>query len=663
MPDSKVLIYLVRRDLRVSDNPILHALTTKKDHGYTHLFPLYVFNPNQLEVKGFIQDENTKNPYREARSQVGGFWRCGPHRAKFIAESVWDLKNGLEDVGSGLCFRVGHVSDVVEQMIKHMNKEKMKVGAVWMVGEEGVEENREESAVKDVCRSSDVDFKLWTDEKYLIDDRDLPLANIEELSDVFTTYRKTVEPIRDHPRPVLPSPIKGNLPPYPNNNTIASQQAPFTIPNSLEALCKSLLKPLAASLIKDEPAVPSGTPSAHPFQGGESYAQKRLSHLITSGSISTYQSTRNGLLGLDFSTKLSAYLSLGCITARQIHASLLSFEDGTNPIWQSVKGYGDGENEGTKSIRFELLWRDYMRLCTRKFGPKLFRLSGFKSEDEQKWSSPTKPREGQKPEEIKNMIERFLNGTTGMGLIDASLRELFHTGYTSNRARQNVASFLAKHLKIDWRIGAEWYESMLVDYDLSSNWGNWQYLAGVGNDPRGEARIFNPVKQAFDYDPKGDYVKAWVPELRELSEPSEIFQAWTIKDDRKVELGLNGLEWVENPLMRIDFQIGRRGRNLGRPRGGDRGGRGGGQDGQRPGNSERSNNRGGSRGGGYAGRGYGSSRGHIRGYGNYNRGRGDHHGGGRESRVGMVEREMRDFHEPTPLSYYTPSQYLVTHHY
>ena len=171
MSNSKVLIYLVRRDLRVSDNPILHHISTKKDHGFTHLLPLYVFNPDQIEVKGFIKDEDVKCPYPEARSNVGGFWRCGPHRAKFLAESVWDLKEGLETIGSGLCIRIGHVSVVIDEMIKKLCQEKgTKVGAVWMVGEEGVEENREEQAVKDVCRCSDVDFKLWTDEKYLIDE-------------------------------------------------------------------------------------------------------------------------------------------------------------------------------------------------------------------------------------------------------------------------------------------------------------------------------------------------------------------------------------------------------------------------------------------------------------------------------------------------------------
>jgi deoxyribodipyrimidine photo-lyase len=171
MSKSNILIYLARRDLRISDNPILHALSTKKDHGYTHLLPLYVLNPDQLEVKGFIEDEDVKSPYPEARSRVGGFWRCGPHRAKFLAESVWDLKQGLQNAGSGLCIRIGHVSDVIEEIVKKLNeREGVKVGAVWIVGEEGVEETREEQAIKDVCRSSDVDFKLWTDEKYLIDE-------------------------------------------------------------------------------------------------------------------------------------------------------------------------------------------------------------------------------------------------------------------------------------------------------------------------------------------------------------------------------------------------------------------------------------------------------------------------------------------------------------
>lgn len=161
------MVYMVRRDLRVSDNPVLHALATNKDHGFTHLLPLYVFNAQQLEISGFLQEGEAKSPYREARSQVGGFWRCGPHRAKFLAESVWDLKKCLEKVDSDLCIRVGMPGEVVNDIL---TKSDLKIGAVWMVAEEGVEEIREERSVRSACRESDVEFKFWTDEKYLIDE-------------------------------------------------------------------------------------------------------------------------------------------------------------------------------------------------------------------------------------------------------------------------------------------------------------------------------------------------------------------------------------------------------------------------------------------------------------------------------------------------------------
>jgi len=305
------------------------------------------------------------------------------------------------------------------------------------------------------------------------------------LPDIFTTYRKQVEPLREAARRTLAAPSK--LPPLPPS--VPPQPRPFAIPDSLEAIVANLHKPLDPALgLAHPPKMPANATSAHPFPGGESIGHDRIKHLITSGTMSTYKDTRNGMLGLDFSTKLSAWLALGCTTARQVHEYLLAFENGKTDLGKGVQGYGKGENNGTAAVRFELLWRDYFRLTTRKFGPRLFRIEGFKNDTSGWWKYP------QKDKETQAKVTRFLEGTTGTGFIDASMRELFLTGYTSNRLRQNVASYLAKHLGIDWRIGAEWYESLLCDYDLSSNWGNWQYNAGVGNDPR-EARVFNPVKQ------------------------------------------------------------------------------------------------------------------------------------------------------------------------
>jgi deoxyribodipyrimidine photo-lyase len=299
----------------------------------------------------------------------------------------------------------------------------------------------------------------------------------------------------------------------------------------------------------------------YPFQGGETHAQNRLNHFLSSGSITTYHNTYDKLLGADGSSKLSPYLTFGCITARQIHASLVAYEDG-DPETEEMKGspgFGGGENKRTIRFRVELLWRDYAHQCARKFGDKLFSLRGFKQVEgvEDKWACLDKPLKGQNKEQVIKILGRFLNGTTGMGLIDASQRELHFTGYKSSRARSNTAFFLIQHLSLDWRLGAEWYEYALVDHDSYINWSNWQYIAGVGNDPRNGMRTLNPVKQAHDYDPSGEYIKTWVPELDSLRKAGHIFQAWTCQDEiLKKEIGLKGLDWVEMPLAKIIFEMG-----------------------------------------------------------------------------------------------------------
>ena len=172
MSESKILIYLMRHDLRVADNPIFHAIQDPKRHGFTHLLPLYVFPAQQVEVSGFIPESSSaKSPYPEARSDVASFWRCGPHRVKFAAESVWDVKKSLNDVGSALCIRVGMVGEVVQELLRRINERNdTTVAAVWMVGEEAGEEMRDEEDVKAACAEADVKCTIWTDEKYLIDE-------------------------------------------------------------------------------------------------------------------------------------------------------------------------------------------------------------------------------------------------------------------------------------------------------------------------------------------------------------------------------------------------------------------------------------------------------------------------------------------------------------
>lgn len=585
------LIYLLRRDLRLSDNPIFHAL--KETTKFTHLLPLYILPPHQIEVSGLLDPagvNSTRSPYPEARSRLGKFWRSGPHRVKFLAEGLFDLKTGLNAIGSDLVVRVGPMQDVVRDLLTSQGF-KGKVGAVWMMKDWASEEVDEEQRVAEVVQEmGDIEWKVWDGEEMLIHEfvstlqsgwyliifysDDLPMK-VSQLPDVFTSFRKSLEPLRDHVRGTVPAPAQ--LIPIPAN--IPPQASPFVIPTTLSSLITALQSPLHVVL---KPAIhhPPNARSAHPFLGGETHAHARIRHLISSGTVKTYKSTRNGMLGSDFSTKLSAYLSLGFITARQIHTYLLFFENGKNtpssvPILDlpyesldGVDGFGKGENEGTAAIRFELLWRDYMRLCMRKYGTRLFSIHGFRG--------PTNPNRHPNPStpsppwltlasaSARSSFSRFQSGTTGTGLIDASMRELHLTGYTSNRARQNCASFLSQWLRLDWRLGAEWYESLLVDHDVASNWGNWQYVAGVGNDPRGSAdgggvgRRFNPVKQGWDYDPRGEYVGTWVEELRGVRDVGIRLQGWTVRESLTAKSSdelkrFSEIDWVKDPLVEIQY--------------------------------------------------------------------------------------------------------------
>ncbi|KAF2462987.1 cryptochrome [Lindgomyces ingoldianus] len=660
----RILIYILRRDIRLTDNPLFYhaSLLVAKKSGFTkrphredsiisksdtlsptHLLPVYIFPANQIEVSGFLCSSEDRSPYPEARSDVAGIWRTGPHRAKFVAEGVWDLKERLEGLGcrSGLELRVGMVGEVIQHMLEWYAEDehtdggrRAEVAGIWMTNEEGTEEKRDEVEIRSLADQSGVEFKVWDDEKWFIDDRDIPFDDMDDLPNVYTNYRKKLEPLGSRPRRTIPTPIE--LPPLPLE--IPPQFQPFEIPTSLLKLKRSLLSPLEKDPgfgLPDPPQWPPNAKSAYPFQGGESAAQKRLLHLVTSGAITNYKQTRNGLLGLDFSTKLSAYLAQGMLTARQVHWAMVDFEEGRGS-GKDTEGYGKGENPGTYNMRFELLWRDYMRLCVKKFGARMFHIDGIRDistimakAQRKRWKYLDRSSGvDDDPAETLEMFTRFQSGRTGMGLIDAANRELFLTGYTSNRARQNVASFLTSHLGIDWRVGAEWYEFLLIDYDIGNNWGNWQYVAGVGNDPR-EGRVFNPVKQSLDYDPQGEYIRAWVPELRGVritkgrgagegsggggTEVDQqkllgVYQAWKLSLWEKENLGLRGLEWVDKPLVKIDFKVGSA-RDQGVRRPGRGGGRNMGQDGEGWG---RGAGRGRAQDGDSKGRGRGNLRGNLR---------------------------------------------------
>ncbi|SRR6266498_1153674 len=173
MASPHILIYHPRRDLLLADNPAFHEISKSLQqslHPFTHLLPLYVFPAQQLEVSGFLSSPDARLPFPEARSQVGGFWRCGLYRVKFLVESVWDLKISLERVGSGLVIRAGTIGRVINDLLEGFKKGDGEVVGICMTSEEGVEEKREENDVRDVAEVEGIDFRLLRDEKYFIDE-------------------------------------------------------------------------------------------------------------------------------------------------------------------------------------------------------------------------------------------------------------------------------------------------------------------------------------------------------------------------------------------------------------------------------------------------------------------------------------------------------------
>jgi len=177
-----------------------------------------------------------------------------------------------------------------------------------------------------------------------------------------------------------------------------------------------------------------------------------------------------------------------------------------------------------------LVWRDYFRYVAMKYGNQLFYSGGIKNDDMNWKDDPEK-------------LEAWKRGETGIPFVDANMKELNQTGFMSNRGRQIVASYLVKDLKQDWRHGAAYFEQELIDYDVASNWGNWAYVAGVGNDPR-ESRYFNILTQAARYDEKGEYIRHWLPDLADLSREF-IHKPWQLSDAEKSNYNLHGKPYAK----------------------------------------------------------------------------------------------------------------------
>ena len=414
-----------------------------------------------------------------------GFDRTGPYRSNFLRESLLDLQKSLNEAGSSLIVLQGKPEQVLA-------KTATAIGASYVHAHR--EYASEEMAIEDEVRRSlsDVGVSLeLSSANTLYELEDLPFE-LAELPELFTKFRRKVEassPIRD----------------------------PIAFPQAIPNLCPDQQAKIQSVSIDQIKCLQGQAPghderAAMQFRGGETAGLCRIKdYLWNDDCLKNYKETRNEMLGANYSSKFSPWLALGCLSPRRIHEEVCRYET------ERIK------NDSTYWMIFELLWRDYFALITFKHGRRIFQVGGLRGQ-----SIPWK--------QDSDVFERWKTGTTGFPLIDANMRELNSTGFMSNRGRQNVASFLTKNLGIDWRMGAEWFESMLIDYDPCSNYGNWNYVAGVGNDAR-QFRWFNTLKQSANYDPDGAYVRHWLPELANV--PAEhVHSPWTMSEAKREELGV-----------------------------------------------------------------------------------------------------------------------------
>ncbi len=412
-------------------------------------------NDNVVLNKAIMQHKHLIAAYcfdpRHFEVDTFGFKKTKKFRAKFLIEAIQDLKKSLNDINIELFIYQNKPEHTIPNLVKQFNINSIYLQKEW---------TNEEVQVLERVKSNSPENTSFHEcyDQFLFHPEDVDIS-FNEIPQIFTNFRKKVEKysvIRPESYPLPSEPIQ-------------KISNPTKIPT---------LEDLGFENFALNPN------SAFPFEGGENSALSRLDdYCFQTKKLGFYKKTRNGLIGTDYSSKFSPWLANGSISARTIYWNVKRFEK---------EHY---KNQSTYWLIFELIWRDYFKYISLKHGNRIFKIGGILSKD-YKWETDNV------------LVKQWINGQTISSFVNANMIELKKTGWMSNRGRQNTASFFAKDLKLDWRIGAAYFESILIDYDVHSNYGNWMYVSGVGNDPRD--RKFNVNLQAERYDASGKFQNLWL---------------------------------------------------------------------------------------------------------------------------------------------------------
>ncbi len=371
----------------------------------------------------------------------------GDHRWRFLWQSLMALERSLRPLGQRVHIAYGEPETVISELVHSHD-----ITRVIRSRQPGTDEARQWQVIKDQLAASV--FQQF-DTLSLFTEGSLPMA-LADLPDTFSQFRKQIENVGERQSERLRIRTLTALPPPPG------------FPEDNRGDCPPIPEP------------------KHPvnFSGGEAAGLARLNgFLYATHGVDRYKETRNALDDWEASSKFSPWLANGCLSARQVAETLIEYEN------------SETKNESTYWLWFELLWREYFHWYAIKHGANLFRRDGVQ-------------RKRRQTTFYGHRFKAWCEGNTEYPIVNAAMNQLRETGYISNRARQLVASCFVNELELDWRYGAAWFEEQLIDYDVASNYGNWQYLAGVGADPRG-LRQFNLAKQTQQYDPVGTFIDRW----------------------------------------------------------------------------------------------------------------------------------------------------------
>ncbi len=455
MKSTNALIWF-KNDLRLHDNEaLIKAINSDKN-----VLPIYIF-----DLKGY-------------QNLALGFPKADEVRLEFLSQCVSNLRDNLAAIGGNLMVLTGRPEILIPKLCKDLSCD-----TIYAEQEFGTEElqliNKISDALPEQCT---FDF-TWGRTLYHIEDIPYAIGDIPLTSKAYrinTTENTEVRPTLASPQTIncvkVPADSWGNLPENQDLGFKGERNFALTY-----------------------------------IPGGETNALGRLDYyLFQTEQLTNYRWTRNRSLGLEYSSKFSPYLALGCLSPRTIYEAVKRYE-------RDVK-----KNQSTWWLIFEMVWRDYFTFKLMRFQNQIYQTEGYAGKSREFTNDP-------------KLFERWCEGNTGIPFVDAHMRQMNETGYMSNRGRVNCSSFLVHDYQVDWTWGAAYFESKLIDYDVASNWMNWHTQAY-------QIWYTNPVNQANKYKAQ-EYIRKWIPEIQQLNDleilipwetttvdyprPHEIFKKWT----------------------------------------------------------------------------------------------------------------------------------------